>query len=213
MNHCSGGPATDSFDSIQAMVDWVEKGIAPDTIAARALPSSADFPQRTRPAVPVSEDCQVQVRGRSRRHGQCGGCGQLCLRPALSLRICGLDGAGPEQAFSDNEKRSLQRALPATAFPPPPMPAPSQRYTTAQLDAMRQRHGFSVRFLSTVSENDCIFEGQVQEHQLPRACSWSAPTSASTMAMNPRPSIRGASPPWSCWTARPSCSCPAPARP
>src|SRR5260370_38580858 len=23
MNHCSGGPATDSFDSIQAMVDWV----------------------------------------------------------------------------------------------------------------------------------------------------------------------------------------------
>ena len=47
------------------------------------------------------------------------------------------------------------------------MPAPSQRYTTAQLDAMRQRHGFSVRFLSTVSENDCIFEGQVQEHQLP----------------------------------------------
>lgn len=49
MNHCSGGPATDNFDSIQAMVDWVEKGIAPDTIAARALPTQADHPNRTRP--------------------------------------------------------------------------------------------------------------------------------------------------------------------
>jgi AraC-like DNA-binding protein len=48
------------------------------------------------------------------------------------------------------------------------MPAPSQRYTTAQLDAMRQRHGFRVRFLSQVSEQDCIFEGQVQEHGLSR---------------------------------------------
>ena len=49
MNHCSGGPATDSFDSIQTMVDWVEKGIAPDTIAAKALPAQADYPNRTRP--------------------------------------------------------------------------------------------------------------------------------------------------------------------
>ena len=49
MNHCSGGPATDTFDSIQTMVDWVEKGIAPDTIAAAALPSNTDFPNRSRP--------------------------------------------------------------------------------------------------------------------------------------------------------------------
>ncbi|MDP4074077.1 tannase/feruloyl esterase family alpha/beta hydrolase [Acidovorax sp. A1169] len=48
MNHCSGGPATDSFDSIQTMVDWVEKGVAPDTIAARALPTQTDYPNRTR---------------------------------------------------------------------------------------------------------------------------------------------------------------------
>ncbi len=47
------------------------------------------------------------------------------------------------------------------------MPASSLRYTTAQLDAMRQRHGFSVRFLSPVDDSDCIFEGQVQEHALP----------------------------------------------
>ncbi|MDB5732587.1 MAG: feruloyl esterase [Variovorax sp.] len=49
MNHCSGGPATDTFDSVQAMVDWVEKGIAPDSISARALPTSTDFPNRNRP--------------------------------------------------------------------------------------------------------------------------------------------------------------------
>ena len=49
MNHCSGGPATDNFDSIQAMVDWVEKGVAPDTIAAKALPANTFMPNRTRP--------------------------------------------------------------------------------------------------------------------------------------------------------------------
>jgi feruloyl esterase len=52
MNHCSGGPATDTFDSIQVMVDWVEKGLAPDRIAARAAPSGPWFPGRTRPLCP-----------------------------------------------------------------------------------------------------------------------------------------------------------------
>lgn len=49
MNHCSGGPATDNFDSLQAMVDWVENGKAPDSIAARASATNAYFPNRTRP--------------------------------------------------------------------------------------------------------------------------------------------------------------------
>ncbi len=49
MTHCAGGPATDTFDSIQAMVDWVEKGQAPDSIPARAAPNNAWFPNRTRP--------------------------------------------------------------------------------------------------------------------------------------------------------------------
>ncbi len=53
MNHCSGGPATDNFDSIQTMVDWVEKGIAPQSITAKALASSTDFPNRTRPCAPT----------------------------------------------------------------------------------------------------------------------------------------------------------------
>lgn len=49
MNHCSGGPATDTYDSLQSLVDWVEKGIAPDVILARAAATRRDMPGRTRP--------------------------------------------------------------------------------------------------------------------------------------------------------------------
>jgi poly(3-hydroxybutyrate) depolymerase len=36
MNHCSGGPATDQFDALTPLVNWVEKGQAPDALAATA---------------------------------------------------------------------------------------------------------------------------------------------------------------------------------
>lgn len=36
MNHCSGGPATDSFDALDALVAWVESGEAPERIIAAA---------------------------------------------------------------------------------------------------------------------------------------------------------------------------------
>jgi hypothetical protein len=36
MNHCSGGPATDSFPAFTAMVNWVEKGQAPDMLIANS---------------------------------------------------------------------------------------------------------------------------------------------------------------------------------
>ena len=52
MNHCAGGPATDSYDGLAAIVDWVEKGVAPEHIVAAALPSSRYFPNRTRPLCP-----------------------------------------------------------------------------------------------------------------------------------------------------------------
>jgi len=34
MNHCAGGPATDAFDGLSAIVDWVERGVAPDRLVA-----------------------------------------------------------------------------------------------------------------------------------------------------------------------------------
>ncbi len=46
MGHCQGGAATDAWDGLQAMVDWVEKGQAPTQILAKG---TAVFPDRTRP--------------------------------------------------------------------------------------------------------------------------------------------------------------------
>lgn len=34
MNHCAGGPATDRFDMLTALENWVEKGTAPDAVRA-----------------------------------------------------------------------------------------------------------------------------------------------------------------------------------
>jgi hypothetical protein len=48
MNHCGGGPATDQFDALTAVVNWVERGTAPDSIDAKAGPMSP-WPGRTRP--------------------------------------------------------------------------------------------------------------------------------------------------------------------
>jgi feruloyl esterase len=46
MGHCQGGTATlDHFDALTAMVDWVEKGVAPDSITA----TGRAFPGRSRP--------------------------------------------------------------------------------------------------------------------------------------------------------------------
>ena len=36
MNHCSGGPATDQFDMLTPLVNWVEKGQVPDSVVANA---------------------------------------------------------------------------------------------------------------------------------------------------------------------------------
>lgn len=36
MTHCSGGPATDQFDMLSSLVNWVERGVAPDSVVATA---------------------------------------------------------------------------------------------------------------------------------------------------------------------------------
>lgn len=36
MNHCSGGPATDQFDLLSALVLWVEQGVKPQAVLAQA---------------------------------------------------------------------------------------------------------------------------------------------------------------------------------
>jgi hypothetical protein len=54
MNHCAGGPATDQYDVLGAVVDWVENGTAPDRIEATAAPMTP-WPGRTRPLCPYPE--------------------------------------------------------------------------------------------------------------------------------------------------------------
>ena len=54
MNHCSSGPATDEFNGLTALMDWVEAGKAPDQIVATVNPGNQELPAdwsktRTRP--------------------------------------------------------------------------------------------------------------------------------------------------------------------
>jgi feruloyl esterase len=48
MTHCAGGPSTDQFNAFAALVDWVEKGRAPERIIATAR-KGTPWPGRTRP--------------------------------------------------------------------------------------------------------------------------------------------------------------------
>lgn len=65
MNHCAGGPATDQFDVLTALVSWVEQGQAPERVIASArgpgastvnVEVPADWsPRRTRPLCPYPQ--------------------------------------------------------------------------------------------------------------------------------------------------------------
>jgi len=47
MGHCAGGPATDGFDGLGALVKWVEQGEAPERVVARgtgAVPATVSRP-------------------------------------------------------------------------------------------------------------------------------------------------------------------------
>jgi feruloyl esterase len=50
MNHSSGGPATDQFDMVDALVAWVEQGVAPESIVATARGPGANVPNPEVPA-------------------------------------------------------------------------------------------------------------------------------------------------------------------
>lgn len=62
MGHCSGGPATDSFDMLPQLVDWVENGVPPDSVPASAsVPGYFGVAARTRPLCPYPK--QARFRG------------------------------------------------------------------------------------------------------------------------------------------------------
>jgi hypothetical protein len=51
MNHCSAGPATDQFDLLTPLVRWVEEGVAPQAVTARAR--GAGNPGGVNPELPA----------------------------------------------------------------------------------------------------------------------------------------------------------------
>lgn len=51
MNHCYGGESTDQFDMLDALVEWVEQGEAPEAIIATAR-GDADNPRGQNTNVP-----------------------------------------------------------------------------------------------------------------------------------------------------------------
>jgi feruloyl esterase len=58
MSHCSGG-GLDRFDLLGALVDWVEKGVAPTRVAA----TSPAFPGRSRPLCPAPQYAHYKGSG------------------------------------------------------------------------------------------------------------------------------------------------------
>ncbi|MBX3622520.1 MAG: tannase/feruloyl esterase family alpha/beta hydrolase [Rhizobacter sp.] len=62
-NHCGGGRATDQFDVLTPMVEWVEQGQAPDSITAAAAANNAFFPNRTRPLCPYPKFAKYKGTG------------------------------------------------------------------------------------------------------------------------------------------------------
>ncbi|WP_225781291.1 tannase/feruloyl esterase family alpha/beta hydrolase [Xenophilus sp. Marseille-Q4582] len=79
MNHCRGGPSTDQFDLLTPLVDWVERGVAPDAVTARARGAGTASPN---PEVPAAWS---PTRSRP-----------LCAWPAVAR----YRGGDPEQAGS-----------------------------------------------------------------------------------------------------------------
>ncbi len=65
MAHCGGGIGPDRHDSMTAMIDWVEKGKAPDSMLASRVVDNHVV--RTRPLVPLSPGGALLGPGQYRR--------------------------------------------------------------------------------------------------------------------------------------------------
>lgn len=74
MTHCSDGPATDQFDMLTPLVDWVEKGVVPASVVAsargagNAAGTNASLPAgwsatRTRPLCPYPQVARYKGSG------------------------------------------------------------------------------------------------------------------------------------------------------
>jgi pimeloyl-ACP methyl ester carboxylesterase len=58
MGHCSGGPATDQFDMLTPLVQWVENGVAPGSIVATGVNFNTAPTTRQRPLCPYPQQAR-----------------------------------------------------------------------------------------------------------------------------------------------------------
>jgi pimeloyl-ACP methyl ester carboxylesterase len=64
MNHCSGGPSTDDFDMFPEVVNWVENGVAPDSVVATASnPGYFGVESRSRPLCAYPKQARYKGSG------------------------------------------------------------------------------------------------------------------------------------------------------
>lgn len=68
MNHCGKGPTTDKFNMIDALVDWVEKGVEPKNITAAVRADNTELPsnwskERTRTLCPYPKFAKYNGTG------------------------------------------------------------------------------------------------------------------------------------------------------
>ena len=87
MQHCSGGIGPDQFDTLSAIEAWVERGKAPDAIAASTKPDAAapynlplcPYPQQARysrnGALGDAANWKCATPGRTARGGHSTGAG------------------------------------------------------------------------------------------------------------------------------------------
>ena len=61
MAHCAGGLGPDQYDAVTAVIDWVEEGIAPDSLVARKV-VSGDV-TRSRPLCPYPQVARYRGQG------------------------------------------------------------------------------------------------------------------------------------------------------
>jgi len=62
MNHCGGGPSTSQFDAFSALVKWVERNKAPDSLLGTAA-ADTPWPGRTRPLCAYPEQARYRGQG------------------------------------------------------------------------------------------------------------------------------------------------------
>jgi feruloyl esterase len=61
MAHCSGGVGPDQYDAVTAIIDWVEKGVAPDSLVAKKIVNGQVT--RSRPLCPYPQVARYRGQG------------------------------------------------------------------------------------------------------------------------------------------------------